>query len=336
MLIIRLVIDTALSYFRTKLNGGSTMRSSSGTFPFRDNNGTVWLGFADWGTISRDNLLLCVHGHTRQGRDFKKLAEFIAAKFHTIGFDLAGHGKSGWLADKTDYSFETSMRHIDGLMDYRGISQIDWIGTFTGGILGMMFAARENSPVRRLILNDIGPFVSNAAIEQFISRIGSDVVLKNLESAITYFKDAYFANGIIDEADWSDFITRSINREVDGSYSLHYDPAILDELNTISGDLDLWDVYEKIECPVLVLRGKHSNMLSEGTAARMRQTGPKAQLIEFENCGHAPALTDPDQLTAISDWLSETEMVPEMEEVSIQNEETVKDQNVSEIKVKID
>ena len=94
------------------------MRSSSGTFPFRDNNGTVWLGFADWGTIARDNLLLCVHGHTRQGRDFAKLAEFFAAKFHTIGFDLAGHGKSGWLADKTEYSFETSMRHIDGLIDY--------------------------------------------------------------------------------------------------------------------------------------------------------------------------------------------------------------------------
>jgi pimeloyl-ACP methyl ester carboxylesterase len=106
------------------------------------------------------------------------LAEFFAAKFHTIGFDLAGHGKSGWLADKTDYSFETSMRHIDGLIDYRGIAQVDWLGTFTGGILGMMFAAREDSPVRRLILNDIGPFVSAAAIEQLVSRIGSDVVLK--------------------------------------------------------------------------------------------------------------------------------------------------------------
>ena len=312
------------------------MRSSSGTFPFRDNNGTVWLGFTDWGTIARDNLLLCVHGHTRQGRDFAKLAEFFAAKFHTIGFDLAGHGKSGWLADKTDYSFETSMRHIDGLIDYRGIAQVDWIGTFTGGLLGMMFAAREDSPVRRLILNDIGPFVSAATIEQFVSLIGSDVVLKNLESAITYFKDVYSASGITDDADWSDFITRSVNREVDGSYSLHYDPAIIDELNTISGDLNFWDVYEKIDCPVLVLRGKYSSVLSEGTAERMRQTGPKAQLIEFENCGHAPALTDPEQLAAISNWLSETEVVPETQEVSVENDETDKDENVSEIKVNID
>ena len=302
------------------------MRSSSGTFPFRDSNGTVWLAYTDWGIETRENLLLCVHGHTRQGRDFTKLGEYFSREKHTISFDLVGHGRSGWLAKKKDYSLETSVRHIDGLMDYRGISRVDWLGTFTGGILGMIFAARDDSPIRRLILNDIGPVLSLSSIKLLLERAGSNIIFKNLEDANMYFRNVYSDCGIIDDADWSDFTIRSINREVDGTYSLHYDPAVIDELQSVRNDIDFWEVYEKIRCPVLVLRGKQSQNLSKNTAKRMTQVGPKAKMIEFDTCELAPGLAGPIHLDMISDWLKETE------EISNPTTVTNKDENVSEIK----
>ena len=302
------------------------MRSSSGTFPFRDSNGTVWLAYTDWGIATRENLLLCVHGHTRQGRDFTKLGEYFSREIHTISFDLVGHGRSGWLAKKKDYSLETSVRHIDGLMDYRGISRVDWLGTFTGGILGMIFAARDDSPIRRLILNDIGPVLSLSSIKLLLERVGSNIIFKNLEDASTYFRNVYSDCGIIDDANWSDFIIRSINREVDGTYSLHYDPAVIEELQSIKNDIDLWEVYEKIQCPVLVLKGKQSQTLSSDTAKRMAEVGPKAKVIEFDNCGLAPGLAGSIHLDMISDWLKETE------ESSSPNTVANKDENVSRIK----
>ena len=308
------------------------MRSSSGTFPFRDSNGTVWLAYTDWGIATRENLLLCVHGHTRQGRDFTKLGEYFSREIHTISFDLVGHGRSGWLAKKKDYSLETSVRHIDGLMDYRGISRVDWLGTFTGGILGMIFAARDDSPIRRLILNDIGPVLSLSSIKLLLERVGSNIIFKNLEDASTYFRNVYSDCGIIDDANWSDFIIRSINREVDGTYSLHYDPAVIEELQSIKNDIDLWEVYEKIQCPVLVLKGKQSQTLSSDTAKRMAEVGPKAKVIEFDNCGLAPGLAGSIHLDMISDWLKETEVVSEVEEISSPNTITNKDENAPEIK----
>ena len=308
------------------------MRSSSGTFPFRDSNGTVWLAYTDWGIATRENLLLCVHGHTRQGRDFTKLGEYFSREKHTISFDLVGHGRSGWLAKKKDYSLETSVRHIDGLMDYRGISRVDWLGTFTGGILGMIFAARDDSPIRRLILNDIGPVLSLSSIKLLLERAGSNIIFKNLEDANMYFRNVYSDCGIIDDADWSDFIIRSINREVDGTYSLHYDPAVIEELQSIKNDIDLWEVYEKIQCPVLVLKGKQSQTLSSDTAKRMAEVGPKAKVIEFDNCGLAPGLAGSIHLDMISDWLKETEVVSEVEEISSPNTITNKDENAPEIK----
>jgi len=308
------------------------MRSSSGTFPFRDSNGTVWLAYTDWGIATRENLLLCVHGHTRQGRDFTKLGEYFSREKHTISFDLVGHGRSGWLAKKKDYSLEISVRHIDSLMDYRGISRVDWLGTFTGGILGMIFAARDDSPIRRLILNDIGPVLSLSSIKLLLERAGSNIIFKNLEDANTYFRNVYSDCGIIDDADWSDFIIRSINREVDGTYSLHYDPAVIDELQSIRNDIDFWEVYEKIQCPVLVLRGKQSQNLSSDTAKRMTEVGPKAKVIEFDNCGLAPGLAGSIHLDMISDWLKETEVISGVEEISSPNTMTNKDENAPEIK----
>ena len=162
--------------------------------------------------------------------------------------------------------------------------------------------------------------------------MGSNIIFKNLEDANMYFRNVYSDCGIIDDADWSDFTIRSINREVDGTYSLHYDPAVIDELQSVRNDIDFWEVYEKIQCPVLVLRGKQSQNLSSDTAKRMTEVGPKAKVVEFDNCGPAPGLASSIHLDMISDWLKETDLITGVEEISSPNTMTNKDENASEIK----
>ena len=189
----------------------------------------------------------------------------------------------------------------------------------------MIFAARDDSPIRRLILNDVGPLLTFGSIKLLLDRFTSNTVFKDLEDANIYFRRAYSGCGIVDDVDWSDFIVRSINREVDGTYSLHYDPAIINELGTIWSNLDVWDVYEKIQCPVLVLRGKESDVLSREVADRMARVGPKAEIIELEDCEHAPVLVDPKHLSIVSDWLTETNHLIRDEDLPPQDKELGKD-----------
>ncbi|MDG2285138.1 MAG: alpha/beta fold hydrolase [Alphaproteobacteria bacterium] len=130
------------------------IRPNTGSFPFTDENGTIWLGFVDWGSRRRGRVVICAHGVTRQGRDFDALARSMADDFQVIELDVAGRGRSGWLADKTAYTFEAYLRHARALMDYRGIATLDWVGTSMGGIMGMLLAAEEELPIRRLVIND--------------------------------------------------------------------------------------------------------------------------------------------------------------------------------------
>ncbi|MBH68630.1 MAG: alpha/beta hydrolase [Rhodospirillaceae bacterium] len=279
------------------------MRSNTGTFPYVDSDGTVWLAFSDWGEGKRDKILMCVHGLTRQSRDFDYFADSLSDSFRIIEVDLVGHGKSGWLANKQGYTIENYMRHIDGLMGYRGISQMDWLGTFTGGVMGILLASREDTPIRRLILNDIGAYVSAASIKKFLNMLGPRPVFNNLGETEKYFRKVYSGIGVVDDSKWSHFIIHSIIREPDRSYSLHYDPEVLSELEPI----DVWDAYDKIKCPVLLLRGEESELLDRGAAESMMRRGPKARLVELSECGHAPSLMTEDQISVIRDWLKETD-----------------------------
>ena len=164
--------------------------SNAGTFPYTDADGTVWLAFSDWGEGKRDRILMSVHGLTRQSRDFDFLSSHLKDQFRVIEVDLAGHGKSGWLANKSGYCIENFLRHIDALLDYRGISQMDWLGTGTGGLMGIILAARQVTPIRRLILNDIGPSISASSIESFRTRFLEQPVFSHLSEAEKYFRKA--------------------------------------------------------------------------------------------------------------------------------------------------
>ncbi|MDF1794319.1 MAG: alpha/beta hydrolase [Thalassobaculaceae bacterium] len=279
------------------------MRPNAGSFPFADHNGTVWLAFQDFGDRSRERVVVCVHGLTRNGRDFDRLATAMARDYRVIEVDVVGRGRSGWLADKSEYNYATYLKHMDAFFDYRGIEECDFIGTSMGGLIGMMLAAREESPIRRLILNDVGPVISGAALTRMGKYVGQDPRFKNLQEAAAYFKEIYADFGIPDDLGWSDLTLHSATRQEDGTYAQHYDPAIGDVFTEDMADVKLWDVWDNVRCPTLVLRGGRSDILSRETAERMTRSGPRAELVEFPDVGHAPALMVEEQIKAVHDWL---------------------------------
>lgn len=279
------------------------MRPSAGSFPFADHNGTVWLAFQDFGDWSRERAVVCVHGLTRNGRDFDRLAVAMARDYRVIEFDVVGRGRSGWLADKSDYNYATYLKHMDALLAYRGLEQVDFIGTSMGGLIGMMLAAREESPIRRLILNDVGPVIPGAALTRMGEHVGKDPRFPRLQDAAEYFKEVYAEFGVPDDLAWSDLTLHSTTRQEDGTYALHYDPAIGDVFTDDMADVKLWDIWDQVKCPTLVLRGENSELLTRETAQRMTKSGPKAELVEFPGCGHAPSLMVEDQIKVVHEWL---------------------------------
>ena len=279
------------------------MRPSSGSFPFADYGGTVWLAFNDWGDPDNKHVVVCVHGLTRQGRDFDWLARAIYRDIRVIEVDIVGRGRSGWLGDKTKYGMETYIRHMHALLDYRGIQRCDWIGTSMGGIIGMAIAAGEDSPIERLILNDVGAVIPKEALERIGSYAGHAPTFPNMTAAMHYLQEVHADFGITSEADWSEFTTHSVNREANGPYTLHYDPAIGDAFEGELNDVVLWGWYDMISCPTLLLRGSRSDLLSRQTAEEMTQRGPHAELVEFPGVGHAPALIDEDQIAVVHEFL---------------------------------
>ncbi|MDA9975578.1 alpha/beta hydrolase [Alphaproteobacteria bacterium] len=279
------------------------MRPNSGSFPFTDENGTVWLAFVDWGSRQCGRVVMCAHGLTRQGRDFDTLARAIVDDFQVIEMDVAGRGRSGWLADKTAYNFDTYLRHAKALMEYRGVAAADWVGTSMGGIMGMLLAAEDDTPIRRLVINDAGPFVSGAALEKLGTYIGANPNFSTLQKACAYLREVHAEFGDLTDVDWSDMTVHSVNREVDGCYKLHYDPAIGDAFKERVRDVDLWSIYDRIKCPVLVLRGAESEFLTAETAREMMERGPCAELVEFLGVGHAPALMNEEQTLVVREWL---------------------------------
>ena len=279
------------------------MRPSAGSFPFTDHNGTVWLAFQDFGDRSRESVVMCVHGLTRNGRDFDRLAIAMAKDYRVVEVDVVGRGRSGWLADKSEYTFPTYLKHMDALLEYRGLEEVDFIGTSMGGVIGMMLAAREESPIRRLVLNDVGPVISGEALSRLGAHVGEDPRFKNLQEAAAYFKEVYAGFGIPDDLAWSDLTLHSAIRQENGTYALHYDPAIGEAFVEDMPDVKLWDVWDRVRCPTLVLRGEHSEILTRETAERMTRSGPKAELVEFPGVGHAPSLMTEEQIKVVHEWL---------------------------------
>jgi len=269
----------------------------------------VTLGYTEWGNADAAQTILCVHGLTRNARDFDFLAAALSARgARVIALNMVGRGTSAWLADPMSYTVPTYVGHVLQFVNALQLGQVDWVGTSMGGLIGMLIAAGENSPIRRLVLNDIGPFISQAALAQLKTYVGRDPVFTSLDEAEAYLRQIHAGFGPLSNAQWHHLAIHS-TRAVDDGLRLHYDPAIkIPYAQMADADVDLWGLWEKIRCPAFVLRGSESGLLTAETASRMTTSGPKAVLATIAGVGHAPALMAPDQIDLAAGWLSPGEL----------------------------
>ena len=249
--------------------------------------------------------VVCIHGLARNARDFDNLAAALAAAGRrVVCVDVVGRGDSGWLRDPQSYGYPQYMADTVALIARLDCEEVDIVGTSMGGLIGMMLAAQPGNPIRRLVINDVGPFIPKAALERILTYFGRDPRFADLEAAEAYHRATYRSFGDLSSAQWRHLTETSVRRDGEG-WRLHYDPRIAEPMHSTEvADVDLWSLWDTIACSVLVLRGAESDLLLAETAAEMRERGPRAEVIEFAGCGHAPALLDSGQIDPVRAWLN--------------------------------
>jgi pimeloyl-ACP methyl ester carboxylesterase len=258
----------------------------------------------EWGSSNNPDVLFCVHGLTRNGRDFDHLAQVLAKDYRVICPDVPGRGKSAWLEDKTAYHYGTYVADMVALINALGIAKLDWVGTSMGGLIGMTIAAFHPGLIQQLVLNDIGPFVPGAALRRIGKYVGKAPSFADAEEAEAYMRMIFSPFGISQDVHWQHMVQHGVEQTEEGKLRLAYDPAIAEVFATKDmQDIDLWALWEKIGGRALTLRGAESDILLPATAHRMGQEGPKATLVEFPGVGHAPALMEPLQIAVVQNWL---------------------------------
>jgi pimeloyl-ACP methyl ester carboxylesterase len=260
--------------------------------------------YVAWGYAGRSNRrpVICVHGLTRNGRDFDRLAQGLSSDRLVVCPDVVGRGQSDWLTDSTGYGYAQYCADMGGLIARLGVDAVDWVGTSMGGLIGMTLAAQPKSPIRRLVMNDVGPLIPAAALRRLSDYVGKDPRFESLADLESYLRQIHAPFGALDDAAWRHLAEHSQRRLPDSGFGLAYDPAIGKGLAAaLTRDVDLWALWQKVACPVLVLRGAESDLLPAETAKVMTE---KARVVEIPGTGHAPSLMVSDQIELVRSWLS--------------------------------
>ena len=277
------------------------MRELQLTIP--DPQGALRLGYVEWGDPEAP-AVLCIHGLTRNARDFDVLAKALSADRRVIALDVAGRGRSGWLVDAARYAPEVYVGHTMAFLAALGLQQVALVGTSMGGIIGMALASLDPSPIKRLVLNDVGGLVPKEALA-FIGTYlsGPPKVFADVSDLERHLRFIHQGFGPLSDAEWAHLAKHSA-RAQPGGVVQHYDPAIAVNFQTgITSDIELWPLYDAVTCPTLLLRGGDSPLLPAEVADEMTRRGPKAELVSFAGIGHAPALMAEDQIAAVRRFL---------------------------------
>lgn len=261
--------------------------------------------YREWGPERSERTLLCLHGLSRNGRDFAPLGEALGAEgWRVVAPDTVGRGDSDRARSPKVYSYPQYLADMTALIARLEVASLDWLGTSMGGLAGMMMAAAAGSPIRRLVINDVGPFIPKAAMERIAEYVGRPVSFASWDEAVAYARQTYASFGELDPTGWQLMAEVSFRQDEAGRYQLNYDPAIAEAFaEGPIQDVSLWHLWDAIAQPTLLLRGARSDLLLEETAAEMQGRGPKPQTVTFPGCGHAPSLYEPAQIAAIRDWL---------------------------------
>lgn len=265
------------------------------------------MAYREWGQSDAENRVICVHGLTRNSRDFDQLATRLCHDSHVVCADLVGRGNSDWFNDPSDYNLLQYNMDMTVLTSKFGYDSVDWIGTSLGGLIGMSLAGMDKSPVRRLILNDIGPEIPYSALSRITRYAGTQRVFDTLEDFETHLRETLAPFGPMTDEDWARMAKTSSFKADDG-YHAHHDPDIMQNFRRyfMFMHFNLWKFWDRIQCPVLILRGAESDFLPKSLLERMVSRLPQADYIEFEGVGHTPTLNAPVQIDPILEWMDKT------------------------------
>jgi pimeloyl-ACP methyl ester carboxylesterase len=262
------------------------------------------LHYMEWGA-DRPESVIAWHGLARTGRDMDEVAAHLSARYRVICPDTIGRGMSQWSPQpETEYCLAFYGRLAVGLMDALGVRAAHWLGTSMGGALGIQLAAGAlKGRIRRLVLNDIGPKLGEAAVERIRTYAGNPAQFERVSELEQYFRTIYKPFGWLSDGQWRRLTESSTRRTTEGKVTPHYDPKMVLQFTHHPNDYDLWQAWDAIDVPVLCLRGENSDLLLPEVAEEMRRRGPRAQVVTIKGCGHAPALNVPEQLQLIERFL---------------------------------
>lgn len=263
------------------------------------------LHYTEWGAQHRETVIAW-HGLARTGRDMDDVAAHLATRYRVICPDTIGRGLSQWSPQpEREYCLAFYEKLAVALVDQLGLVQFHWLGTSMGGAIGTRVAANAlHGRVRRLILNDNGPELAQAAIERIRSYAGNPAAFATVSELESYFRSVYKPYGALTDAQWRRLTETSTRRLPDGRVTPHYDPAMVMQFTHHTDDYLQWDDWDRLDIPVLCLRGESSDLLLPATAEQMRQRGPCAVVVEIAGCGHAPALNTPEQYALVERFLA--------------------------------
>lgn len=267
------------------------------------------MAYWEWGDPRSEQTIVCVHGLTRQGRDFDALAQALSRRARVVCPDVVGRGSSGWLSDASGYAVPFYVADMVTLLARLNAPQVDWVGTSMGGLIGMGLASLADAPIRRLVLNDVGPKLDYPALQRIGTYVGMDVSWPSFEAACEALRIISQGFGPHTPEVWAALCRHQVHQDADGRWRSRYDPAIgaafrhLTPEWAAAGEAALWSSYDRISCPTLVIRGGESDLLSAETASRMAERGPKATVWTVEGVGHAPTLIDAQQVDRVRDFL---------------------------------
>lgn len=267
------------------------------------------LAYKEWGDPANPKVLVCVHGLTRVSDDFDAMAQAMADQYRVIAPDVVGRGRSGWLPDPKHYHVGQYVSDMVTLLARVDAEVVHWFGTSMGGLIGMGLASIPDNPIRKLVLNDVGPTLNPPALLRIGSYVSQAVRFATFDEGVAYIRDVSASFGPHSDAEWRKLAGDVLKQEADGSWIRHYDLRLAEPFKSLTlesaaqGQAALWAAYEAIRCPTLVVRGELSDLLTRETAQEMTTRGPKAALVELPGIGHAPTFMHADQIAIARNFL---------------------------------
>ena len=274
-----------------------------------DGDSTHRMAYHAWGNPRNPKVLLCVHGLTRRGSDFKTLAEAMCEDYYVVCPDIVGRGDSDRLSNPMQYAVPQYVADIAHLVKTLGVSQVDWLGTSMGGLIGMVYAAMPNSPIRKMLINDVGPKIEAQAIARLGSYVGQPFSFANRADALNRLNTICASFGEHTPDEWETY-NGPMLIERNGLWIMHYDPDIavpfasVNPLMAKAGEMAMWHAFKQIHIPMLIVRGAQSDLLSAATGAQMCKVNSYTRSIEIPNVGHAPAFVKKEQIALAQEFFS--------------------------------